>query len=85
LINSWAGYPNSNAVTTCSIARNQVVLNQVFRRILDADANIVADRNSTSNISANTVADYLVVARSDAGNLDADAGNTAKNSGLAGD
>src|SRR4028118_788935 len=85
LTGSWTSYPNSNAITTCIIARNQVVLNQVFRRIADDDANIVADRNSTSNISANAIADYLVVARSDAGNLDAGAGNTGKNSGLAED
>ena len=72
MIGSWA--VNQNSATDAHIARNQVVLNQVFRRIADADTSVVADRNSTSNISANTVADYLVVARTDAGNLDANPG-----------
>ena len=75
----------TNNRTNTRIARNQVFLNQIFRRILDKNAGTLADRNSTGNISANAIADYLVVARSDAGNLDADAGNTGNNSGLAED
>jgi hypothetical protein len=35
-------------------------LGRCTRRIRDEDAIVVADRNSTSNISANTVADYFV-------------------------